>query len=139
MKNRRIWLVVVCIFMLGLVTSCRGGSGNSRSPAEPQQAQQATVTWWFEGDFDVPIHLQIYSQARDWVWPDARTVFVFPNDDRPHYFDTICNLGEQLCYGAWPSDGRGGYWGVGQNNSEDCSGCCTICATKTVGPYNLLR
>lgn len=131
---RRGGFVLILLLAMSLI-SC--GDDNDSDPTTP--VETAVVRWVFEGDFPVDIFLQIYAQDRDWVWPSADTVFVFPNDDQQHYFDTECSQGERLCYGAWPSDGRGGGWGVGQNNSMTCTNCCTTCADKTVGPITLVE
>lgn len=133
----RLCCFVFVLFLIGSMVGCGGSSSDGNKDPVTPTTQQANLRWWFEGDYHVPIHLQIYSQDRSWVWPDANTVFVFPNDDQPHYFDTVCNVGEKLCFGAWPSDNTPVYWGVGPNDAYDCTACCTICEEKTVGPLIL--
>lgn len=131
-KILRICCLVFMFILIGTIMSCDGDDDDS-----PVTPQSATVRWWFEGDYSAPIYVQIYSQDRNWVWPSSNEVFVFPNDDQSHYFDTECNPGERLCFGAWPSDGAALYWGVGPDNTYSCTNCCTTCEDKTVGPLLL--
>jgi len=136
-KIQRIcWLAFMLMLMLMVsITGCGDGDGDS-SPTSPT-TETATVEWSFRTNYSVSVHLQFYSQDRDWVWPSADEVFVIPNDDQARSITTTCNKGEQLCYGAWPSDGRGGGWGVGRNNTESCDACCTTCEDKTIQTVRL--
>jgi len=90
------------------------------------QASADTLTWKIRSTYPYRIYLEFYSQDYNRAWPGGGEVYVL-KDSRYHTYRLNCSTGEKICYGAWVTTDQGTYWGVGQNDEEGCSDCCTTC------------
>jgi hypothetical protein len=89
-------------------------------------ALAADVTFVMKNSHPYAVELELYSQDRNHVWPGNNQVF-YLDDGETKEIPLSCREGESICYGAWVSGDQGTYWGVGPENTEDCSDCCYIC------------
>jgi len=84
------------------------------------------VTFVMKNSHPNALEVELFSQDRDHVWPGGNQVFYF-DDGETKSIPLSCDSGETICYGAWISGDQGTYWGVGPQNSEQCSDCCYVC------------
>jgi hypothetical protein len=76
------------------------------------------------------INIAYYSQTRKgWVWPAADKHWVIANSEwTTHTLN--CNVGEQVCYGAWVEGRTSTYWGSGFKGAQGCANCCITCGAS---------
>lgn len=70
--------------------------------------------------------------------PAGGKVYVL-DDSEVHSYTLSCNPGEDICFGAWVRGNTDKYWGVGYDNSQDCSDCCYYCDNIDTDVRNLNR
>jgi hypothetical protein len=99
-----------------------------------ESQSQSDVTFIIHSDFQGKIQVGFYSRARNAAWPGGDKVYAI-DDQEPHTYKLSCNVGEKICYGAWPVAGST-HWGVGKDSAYGCSGCCAKCDGRTVS-FNL--
>jgi len=101
------------------------GAGTERA-----QAQDGLVTFKFTNNAPYTVYMKMYSQDRGHVWPSATTHYILDDNDE-HAARLACHVGEEVCYGgAYYTDGKGTYWGVGYNGNFACKECCLTCGTE---------
>jgi hypothetical protein len=95
-----------------------------------------TMAWPFTSK-KKKVEIKFFSKARKVEWPPAGEAFVL-NRGAKHTYKLECNVGEQICYGAWPygADGRTS-WGVGLDGTKGCHGCCRTCKKGDVNSTSL--
>ena len=95
------------------------------------------VTFNIKSNHPNKVQVEFYSQNRNHAWPGGNKAYNL-NDYDMHNYRLTCNAGEKICYGAWVSGNSSKYWGVGMNNRQRCSNCCTTCnggsITYTLNP-----
>lgn len=95
------------------------------------------VTFVMKNQHPNALEVELYSQDRNHVWPGNGEVY-YLDDGESKSMSLACESGETICYGAWISGDQGTYWGVGPNNSEDCSDCCYTCEGGETEEVNLV-
>jgi hypothetical protein len=124
-----LFVAIIVVFM----TNCGGGGAPSGGGTN---GNTSTLTWEIKDScndgqrvelrfFDVTDHVQ---------WPADPTQIYPLNYGDDNTYKLNCTTGAKICYGASDSTG---YWGVGENNTESCSGCCNTCADTSVTPISL--
>ena len=104
----------------------------------PSLAAAATSRWTIDNDYNRTVSLEFYSQDRNHVWPGNDQVYVIDPNEGQASFNLSCNNNELICYGAWVRGNSQTYWGVGPNDSYNCSNCCARCGQGDVEPIDLL-
>lgn len=104
----------------------------------PSLAAAATLRWTIDNDYNRTVSLEFYSQDRNHVWPGNDQVYVIDPNEGQASFNLSCNNNELICYGAWVRGNSQTYWGVGPNDSYNCSNCCARCGQGDVEPIDLL-
>jgi len=94
-------------------------------------AQQEVQQWTVVDDCDdgLDIEWRMWSQERDWTWPDASSVFVSDGLGRPSHEEIECLRGEWICFGGQGGDRS---WGIGVEGTGDCEDCCFRCLEDPV-------
>ena len=77
------------------------------------------------------VQVEFYAQGRSHAWPGGNQAYNL-DDSAVHSYRLNCNAGERICYGAWVNGNRNKYWGVGLNNRQRCTSCCTTCNGGTI-------
>ncbi len=72
------------------------------------------------------VQFELRSENRTHVWPGSGRIYLL-EDDAAHAFPINCEAGEHVCYGAWVKGDDAVFWGVGRNNSHQCTKCCYYC------------
>lgn len=104
----------------------------SQTKFEPNPV--TVMHWPFKSNYKYKAEVKFFSRTRNAVWPSDGRVFPF-NDYGQYTIKLRCNVGEQICYGAWPTGTSGGtYWGVGRDGKQGCTGCCRTCVSGRVAP-----
>lgn len=117
-----------------------GGQGCQRCcltcPAQPSdtmilEQQDARVlppslTWHFKSTFYSRIELAFYSDDRRLKWPPGDQVYYVESGTSAD-IRLSCQIGQRICYGAWPSGNTDSFWGVGYTARQGCSNCCYTC------------
>ena len=86
----------------------------------------------------VAVDVELYSQARDQVWPGGGAFFrVEPGASQSTVI--TCTTGESICYGAWPSGNDGVRYGVGPDGIEKCETCCFTCDSGARAAFDIGR
>ena len=70
------------------------------------------------------IDWRLFSQDRDWVWPNADEVFQTPGLSIEQIEVIECAFGELICFGGAAGELS---WGVGIDGADDCNDCCWQC------------
>jgi hypothetical protein len=83
------------------------------------------------------VEVELYSQARDHVWPGGDEVYLL-DDGESKEISLSCEEGESICYGAWISGDETTYWGTGPNNAQKCDNCCYTCTGGETEEINLI-
>lgn len=96
------------------------------------------MTWHVRSYYPYVVSLEFYSEDRNHVWPGGGKVYVL-DDSEVHSYTLSCNPGEDICFGAWVRGNTDKYWGVGYDNSQDCSDCCYYCDNIDTDVRNLNR
>ena len=96
--------------------------------ALPARADQ--VTWQIRSYYPYRLHLEFYSQDYNHAWPGGGEVYVL-KDSRFHTYRLNCRRGELICYGAWVTTDDSIYWGVGNDDTYNCSDCCLRCGQRS--------
>ncbi|MDF0600870.1 hypothetical protein P1J78_09015 [Psychromarinibacter sp. C21-152] len=104
----------------------------------PAAASAATLLWTIDNDYNRTVSLEFYSQDRGHVWPGNGQVYVIDPNEGNAQFNLSCNYNELICYGAWVRGSSRTYWGVGPNDSYNCSNCCARCGLGDVEGIQLL-
>ncbi|MAQ82662.1 MAG: hypothetical protein CMH12_05460 [Maritimibacter sp.] len=104
----------------------------------PSLASAETLFWTIDNDFSRTVSVEFYSQDRNHVWPGNGQVYVIDPNEGDATFNLSCNYNELICYGAWVRGSSQTYWGVGANDSYNCSNCCARCGLGNVEPIQLL-
>ena len=89
-------------------------------------AKAEELTWNFRNDYPYTVHVKLFSQSRNHVWPNSSQVWVL-DDNQEHSLPITCNYGEKICYGAWSAGDPDTYWGVGPRDRYGCDDCCYTC------------
>ena len=121
---------------------CNGGAGGnggnsssgSTSPGTLAPSARATrvVTFVLTNNAAYQQNVKFFSVNR--VWPSDDRAYVL-NTREPMRFRLDCEPGEKVCYGAFYSNGRGG-WGAGQYGDQGCTACCAICRADREVTYH---
>ena len=80
-----------------------------------------------------PVWVEFYSRDRLKQWPDDGRLFILA-DSSPMKFTVPCEMGEQICYGAWEEGDISHYWGAGYEGKQDCDDCCQVCEAASKMP-----
>lgn len=83
-------------------------------------------------DDGLDVEWRMHARDRDWVWPDANSVFVTPGLDVDAHQNLGCLTDETICFGAVAGER---VWGVGLEGPQgphSCEDCCFTC-----GPYEV--
>ncbi|MDF0595108.1 hypothetical protein [Psychromarinibacter halotolerans] len=104
----------------------------------PSLASADTLFWTIDNDYSRTVSVEFYSQDRNHVWPGNGQVYVIDPNEGDATFNLSCNYNELICYGAWVRGSSQTYWGVGPNDSYNCSNCCARCGLGNVEPIQLL-
>lgn len=84
------------------------------------------------------VQLEMYSQDRNHAWPGGGEVYIL-DDGETKNIALSCDDGENICYGAWVSGDASTFWGVGVDNSKECSDCCYVCDGGSTENINLVE
>lgn len=95
-------------------------------------ARADSVLFSIQSEYEYIVHLEFFSNDRDWQWPGGDEVYVLDDYD-VHDFSLECRSGEKICYGAWPKGSRKKYWGAGLDGRESCENCCISCSGGETG------
>jgi hypothetical protein len=95
------------------------------------------VTFVMNNHHPNAVEVQLYSDARDHVWPDNDEVYLL-DDGETKTMTIECQAGEQICYGAWISGDEETFWGVGPGKTQDCDDCCYTCQGGNTEQINLV-
>lgn len=71
------------------------------------------------------VYVRLFSQDRKVIWPMNTGAYSLDTSE-PFNLKIQCQVGEKICYGAYYKSG-GDYWGVGPNDSYNCTKCCQTC------------
>lgn len=110
--GRRSRAVLTACVVLGLLTTI---------------AEAAKFNWRWKNRSGETVHVELYSQARNHVWPGNGRVWVVPPDHVSYSNPITCRRGEKICYGAWVAGNPDLYWGVGKDDRQRCTNCCYRC------------
>ena len=73
------------------------------------------------------MELRFFDRTNDLVWPGEGRVYVLRGDNT---YRLACRSGARVCYGARARNSPdSSYWGVGIDDDEGCTGCCSTCPT----------
>lgn len=92
----------------------------------------AVQTWSFVdacGDDD-DIQWRVWSQDREWVWPNVEGTFTSVGQGGETREPIECLVGETMCFGGESSDGT--IWGIGLDGRGACDDCCHPCSGDPV-------
>jgi hypothetical protein len=123
----------------GLVGEYVGGKINERAAgqtpavgrpyhyaaATPAPGQEGSVVFQVTNSAKYKMRLRFYSRTRGVIWPTNETSYVL-DDSNQHQYAITCQVGEQVCYGAYYETG-GTSWGKGREITSACTGCCMTC------------
>jgi hypothetical protein len=99
-------------------------SGTNTAMAAPTQA-----VFRIKSNHPNVVHVSYYSQTRrGYSWPGGNQAWVL-KDSQWHTHTLNCNIGEQICYGAWVVNQSNTYWGSGLNGRQSCPNCCITCGS----------
>ena len=96
------------------------------------RAEDATLSWSFQSNYEYTVQLEFYAQDRDAAWPGGGQAYVL-DDYEVHTYRLNCWAGEKICYGAWVDGDSDTYWGVGLDDQEGCEDCCVTCSNGEAG------
>lgn len=94
---------------------------------------QSEITFRFTNQAASPVLVRLYSADRDLTWPRDGQLFILA-DRAPRKFAVGCELGEQICYGAWVEGDFTRFWGAGHEGKAVCDDCCRICEENAEMP-----
>jgi hypothetical protein len=94
-------------------------------------AQASNLTFRMKSNHPNKVQVEFYAQSRNHAWPGGTKAYNL-DDYNEHSFTLNCRTGEKICYGAWLSGNQKRYWGVGMNDKQSCTGCCTTCNGGTI-------
>jgi hypothetical protein len=95
--------------------------------APPAAGQAGSLVFRIASSAQYKVFLRFYSESRGVIWPSNSTAYVLA-DSEPHNLSVSCQVGENVCYGAYYSD-TSKSWGLGRNNMKaGCPDCCMVCA-----------
>jgi hypothetical protein len=72
---------------------------------------------------------RVWSQDRDWVWPNVDDVFTTEGFGATTRQSIECLNDEMLCFGGEAGDRQ---WGIGLDGTGSCDDCCWPCASDVV-------
>lgn len=105
--------------------------GTVETRATPKTERKAPksneIVWYFQNNYGRQIQYKLYSWDRNWAWPSGNRVFVLPANRETYKTKIQCKRGEKVCYGAWQTNNRRIFWGVGYNARYNCNNCCYTC------------
>jgi len=115
------------------MTNCGGGG---TPPSQGTNGNTSTLYWEVEDSCKdgQTIELRFFDETDHVQWPADLTQIYPLNYGDDNTYSLQCTTGAKICFGASDSTG---YWGVGVDNTESCSGCCNTCANTTVTPNDL--
>ena len=103
------------------------------------QVVETKIFWDFADSCDDGngIQLRFHDLDTGETWPGGGGVYVI-EPGQAAAFDTVCDPGSVLCYGARtnPDDGLI-FWGVDLDGLEDCDDCCWTCSDNITGLIEL--
>ena len=110
---------------------CPNSADEAMELCHPTVVQDWSVIDSCSDNFDV--EWRLFSQDRDWIWPNADDVFYTGGLDVEVIESIECSKGELICFGG-SADGRN--WGIGVNGDLECEDCCWECDAYLVEvPY----
>ncbi|MBK8264563.1 MAG: hypothetical protein IPK80_24870 [Nannocystis sp.] len=111
--------------------SCANGADEAPELCNPTVAMDWSVVDRCDDGIDA--EWRLFAADRDWIWPNADSVFVTPGFDVDVPESIECGEGEWICFGATANDRN---WGIGADGSLDCDDCCWECGDYRVDvPY----
>ncbi len=73
---------------------------------------------------------KLFSEDRDWNWPEGSAVYVTPGWGLDGLETIICDTDEWICFGAETEGGLA--YGVGLDGMEPCDDCCYPCESREI-------
>jgi len=119
--------------LVWLMTNCGGGG---MPPGGGTSGNTSTLYWEVKDSCNdgQRIELRFFDETDHVQWP-ANPTQIYPlNYGDDNTYNLQCTTGAKICLGASDSTGS---WGVDENNTQSCSGCCNTCANTTVTPTAL--
>lgn len=86
-------------------------------------------------DDNVDIEWRLYSQDRDWAWPNADTTFRTAGYGIDVYQTVQCFEGEYVCFAGQSGDTK---WGFNLDGTGTCDACCAPCGDQPTLDVGLL-
>jgi hypothetical protein len=84
------------------------------------------MSWTFSNESGYMAQLEFSVDGGRHVWPGGGEAFNMPAGETKT--TTLnCFQGQKICYGGWVRGNDSRYWGVGNNFSHNCKGCCFVC------------
>jgi len=74
---------------------------------------------------------KLFSDDREWTWPEGDEVYTSPGLDYDDLRAITCEPDETICFGAETESG-GLVYGVGLDFSAQCDDCCYTCESREV-------
>ena len=115
-------------------------------------ATAADIRFQLINDTEYAINLRFFSRGESHqVWPSKSKAFTLKADSAIQLVKLSCEVGEQICWGAWMATqtesgemtGTSGqrstvrnttYYGVGDRGVRSCVNCCQVCIADTLVP-----
>ena len=99
-------------------------------------AADELMTFFIKNGASRGVALEMSSRTREMLWPgDDKVYFLEPGEKKS--VPIQCQVGEEICYGAWVVGDPATWWGAGPNGDRDCPSCCSICVAKTTETIDL--
>jgi hypothetical protein len=71
---------------------------------------------------------KLFSDDRDWTWPEGSAVYVTPGLGYDGLETIVCEQDEWICFGGETEGGL--VYGVGLEFTESCDDCCFPCESR---------
>jgi hypothetical protein len=81
-------------------------------------------------DDNADVLWKLFSDSRDWSWPEGEGVYVTPGYLYDGVEAIVCQEDEFVCFGAESESGL--TYGVGLDYAETCDDCCYRCGSYQV-------
>jgi hypothetical protein len=101
-----------------------------------KNAQASDVVVTIHNDHPMSVNVELYSASRQTAWPGNGETWTLA-DKVAKEFPISCEQGETICYGAWISDNREVFWGIGPDRDQPCDNCCFTCESDGANNINL--
>lgn len=129
-RGRAVFLGVAAVLAAATLHACGG------SPTEPASAGTVRMTLAYENSCAGPVDLKLFDRTNGMVWPDATSSYEIASQQR-RSLSLDCRAQAQVCYGALERANPTHYWGVGLDNTQNCSDCCVSCG-QSAPPVKVL-